>query len=426
MKIAFLVYQYVNYKKDIRDDNNGNRLKEDGNSKKNVQLPVPVKLSSGGVERYVSNLSKAFCALGHEVHVFCHKIKGTENKNIIFHKIPAIGFWSPLKIWSFAIASLIILRLRKAEFDIIHSFGKTLYQDVLRTGGGSHFDYMKRTYALMGNPILRFVVILNPRHFFNLLLEWATFRLGHTKRIVCNSGMCKDEFVNRYGIPASRIDVIHNGVDTERFSPISKEKSRELLISQINSLTHTIIKNDLFILFIGSGFKRKGLKYAIESMSYLNSTLNVRLIVAGRGRFASYEKLAKDLGVLDRVVYMGPADNVTKLYDASDIFIFPTEYDAFPNVCLEAMSMGLPVVVSKSAGIAEIINDGVDGFVIDYPVNPQDVAKRIEQLANKKFRTEIGTQARKKAICYSVNANAEKTLNLYQKILSKQSLKPQN
>lgn len=446
MKIAFLLYQFVNYEEDIEADNNGEILKEkeyDRNeidvkysTKKNhpktnhlsdtgkslspnYHYSVPGKHSSGGVERYVSNLSKTFCELGHEVHIFCHKIKGTENKMIIFHKVPSIGFWSPLKIWSFAIASLVILKLRKGEFDIVHSFGKTLYQDVLRTGGGSHFDYMKRTYPLMENTILRFVVILNPRHFFNLLLEWTTFRLGHTKRIVCNSGMCKNEFVNRYRIPVSSIDVIYNGVDTERFSPINKQKSRERLTRQINALSDVITKNDLLALFVGSGFKRKGLKYAVESLSLLDKTLNVRLVVAGRGRIASYQKLAKNLGVLDRVVYLGSTDKVIELYDASDIFLFPTEYDAFPNVCLEAMSMGLPVIVSRSSGIAEIIDDGADGFVTNYPINTEEIAKRIELLANKKVRKEMGERARKKALSYSIHSNAEKTLKLYDEILGK-------
>lgn len=400
MKIAFLIYQYCNYEPDGR--------------------------SAGGVERYVSDLSKAFVEAGHEIHLFCHKIKGPVNENLQFHHVPALGFWSPLKIWSFAINSMIILKLRQKEFDIIQSFGKTLFQDVLRLGGGSHFDFMKRTYPLMANPFLRFIVIANPRHFFNLLLEWATFRSGGYKRLVCISNMCKLEYMEIYKISEEKISVIYNGVNSDKFAPKDKKQSKERLydlylpiIFQSGNPQIDNKKDEILLLFAGSGFKRKGLKHVITALSMLKSISNVRLIVAGNGKFESYLKIAQEYNVAEKVTYIGMVSNMFELYDACDIFIFPTNYDAFGNVCLEAMAMELPVIVSKSAGSAEIVENNKDGFVIDYPIKAENIAKHIDILADKELRINMGKLARKKALNFPISLNSEKTLQLYSEIYSK-------
>ncbi len=389
MKIAFLIYQYCNYGTDSQ--------------------------ASGGVERYVFDLSKMFAGSGHEVHIFCHKIKGTVHDNLIFHHVPALGFWSPLKIWSFAIISMIILKLNKSEFDVINSFSKTLFQDVLRLGGGSHFDYMKRTYPSMGNPFLKMFVIANPRHAFNLLLESTIFKLGMYKQLVCISHMCQDEYRVKYKIPEQKIRVIYNGVDTKRFSPINKKESKEKLYQQ--HLPLKTKREELFILFAGSGFKRKGLIHIIKALSLLNDLSNTRLIVAGKGRIEGYMAAARTLNVAEKVTYIGAVKNMRELYDACDIFVFPTNYDAFGNVTLEAMAMQLPVIVTASAGSAEVIEDCINGFVVDYPIKAEDIANRIELLMDKEKRVTMGKAAREIAINFSLDLNAEKTLALYSEII---------
>ena len=413
MKFAFLIYQYSDNRVSClpQTSTNGRGLTLD--SQKNSTGTS----SAGGVERYTADLAHVFVDMGHEVHLFCHKRKGVTDERILFHHVPAIGFWSPLKIWSFAIVSFLMLRKRRCEFDIIHGFGKTFFQDVLRLGGGSHFDYMRRTYPRMGNRFFRFFIILNPRHLFNLLLEWVMFRTGGTKRKVCNSNMCKREYMERYGVSENVIDVIYNGVDSERFSPVDKKMSRERVISYTDLHKKNITGDETFVLFVGSGFRRKGLKHAIESLAFVDKKINIHLLVVGRGNFDRYREMAQNLGISNMVTYLGAVDNAKELYDACDIFLFPTEYDAFPNVCLEAMSMTLPVIVSRSCGAAEIIEDGIDGLIIDYPIDPKEISGKIERLLDCEERVRMGMAARNKALNYSVKANAEKTLDLYGEVL---------
>ena len=282
MKFAFLIYQYADNRTICLPQTSTNERDVTLNSQKSATGSGSG--STGGVERYTADLARVFVDMGHEVHLFCHRQKGVTDERVLFHHVPAIGFWSPLKIWSFAIVSFLMLKKRREEFDIIHGFGKTFFQDVLRLGGGSHFDYMKRTYPRMGNRFFSFFIILNPRHLFNLLLEWVMFRTGGTKRKVCNSNMCKREYMERYGVSEDAIDVIYNGVDSERFSPVNKRLSRERVINQTCLNKQNITGDEIFILFVGSGFRRKGLKHAIESLAFIDKKINIHLLVVGRGK----------------------------------------------------------------------------------------------------------------------------------------------
>lgn len=408
MKIALLIYQFCGY-----ESLHGNT----GQAKPNRKPPAQV--SGGGVERYLFYLATELAACGHDVHIFCRKRKGAEVKGITFHHVPALGFWSPLKIWSFALASKFILKKRRNEFDIINSFSKTMFQDVLRLGGGCHYEFMKRTYPMMNHPLLKYMVIANPRHLFNIMLERAIFRSKNSGKFVCISEMCKKEYVKRYRIPPAEADVIYNGVDFDLFAPVNKTESREKLLNSDGERDVASNSDEVIILFVGSGFRRKGLRHIIEALPMLNSGINARLIVAGRGRPESYKSLAASLGVETKVNFIGMESGISRLYDAADIFVFPTEYDAFGNVSLEAMAMELPVIVAKSAGSAEIIEDGVDGFAVDYPVEAKEIAKRLNMLADKECREKMGKAAGQKARNYTIKSNAEKTVKLYNEIRDK-------
>src|SRR3990170_7635786 len=135
----------------------------------------------GGVEGYAYSLSSQLLRLGHEVHLFAHRysmntpsIASDINNELIFHRVPAITFWSPLKYWTFAVNAPKIIKKTGIKFDIVHGFTQTLFQDIYRVGGGCHWDYMMHTYPLMHTAFGRIVMCLNPRHSSLLILEKIT------------------------------------------------------------------------------------------------------------------------------------------------------------------------------------------------------------------------------------------------------------
>ena len=384
MKIALVVYQFIKEK--------------------------------GGVESYVFNLSRHLLDRCHEVHIFAHRFGQDQDKRLLFHHVPAITFWSPLKHWTFAVNAPKIIKKTGIKFDIVHGFTQTLFQDIYRVGGGCHWDYMMHTYPLMQSAFGKIVLCLNPRHFSLLLLERIIFKRKCYKQITCISEQCRKEIMQHYKIHANDVEVIYNGADTDVFTPQNRLKNRDSIRAK-----YSIFKEDVLLLFVGSGFKRKGLKYVIDAISLIDKDKKIKLLVAGRGKVREYQKLAKENGIIDKIIFAGVYKNIQEIYAAGDIFVFPSEYDAFGTACLEAMASGLPVVVSKTSGVSEIITHGKDGFVVNHPIDAKEMVEYIELLMEKEKREETGSAARQKSERYSFEANIEKTLRIYHRVLGNNS-----
>jgi len=367
----------------------------------------------GGVESYVFNLSRQLLNHGHEVHIFAHRFGQNQDKRLIFHHVSAITFWSPLKYWTFAVNAPKIIKKTGIKFDIIHGFTQTLFQDIYRVGGGCHWDYMMHTYPLMHTAFGRIVMCLNPRHSSLLILEKIILKQKRYRQITCISEQCKREIMRHYKLPANDIEVIYNGVDTDAFTPRARLQYRDTVRAK-----YRITSDEVLLLFVGSGFKRKGLKYAIDALPLIDRDKKVKLLVVGRGRMRKYLKLAEEKGIADRVIFGGVCKHIQEIYAAGDIFVFPSEYDAFGTACLEAMASGLPVVVSKTSGVSEIIMQGKEGFVINHPINAKEMVIYIDALLDKEKRNEMGSAARRKSEMYSFESNVEKTLQVYRRTLN--------
>ena len=326
----------------------------------------------GGAERYTAALAEHLLKSGHEVHVFANEWKigkkETASSLIVFHRVPMLKGLSVLEALSFAINSR---RMLKREwFDIIHSFERTIYQDIYRAGDGCHREWLKQRtkidpwYKLISNR-------LNPLHLSLLWIEKKIFEHGNYKIIIANSKRGKDEIIEHYGVPSKKIKVIYNAVDTNRFN---LNNPAEIRMKVRNSLG--ISARDRVLLFVGSGFKRKGLAATIKSLAKLKS--GIKLIVIGKDRVGPYRSIVKRMGIEKHVNFVGPVTDVERYYCAADLFIFPTIYEPFSNVCLEAMASGLPVITSRINGASEVLEEGKNGYIIENPIDPVEIGKKIQ------------------------------------------------
>jgi UDP-glucose:(heptosyl)LPS alpha-1,3-glucosyltransferase len=325
----------------------------------------------GGAERYTAALAEHLLDAGHEVHAFANEWKGrkerTGNGRIAFHRVPMIKGLSVLEALSFAIKSRSMLK--KERFDIIHSFERTIYQDVYRAGDGCHREWLQQRIKI-DPPYKYFVNKINPLHLLLLWIEGHIFKEGNYRMIVANSVRGKDEIIKHYGVPPEKIQVVYNAVDTDRFNrPDANEIRRQVRKSLGTSL------DDRVLIYVGSGFKRKGVAAAIASLAKLHS--DTHLVVIGKDRIPPYQTIAKKNAVESRVHFVGPIVDVERYYWAGDLFLFPTVYEPFSNVCLEAMASGLPVVTSRMNGASEVIQEGKNGYVVENPTDPSEIAEKV-------------------------------------------------
>jgi len=343
----------------------------------------------GGAERACAALADGLSRRGHEVHVFAREIDPAPG--ITPRRVDAGGF---SRRRAFAEESR---RLLKADrFDIIHSFTRTPYQDVLRLGGGIHREYLAQTdpeYPALRRLWRR----IRPKERIELALEAASLAPGAYRKVVAVSRRVRDEAVRHYGVRPEDVEVIYNGVDAGAFSsPATSRRDvrRELGLGE----------EEYALLFCGSGFRRKGLDYAVAAV---DAVPRARLVVAGEGRGRRHP----------RVLYLGRRGEVGRLYAAADALILPTLYDPFPNACLEAMSCGLPVIVSRIAGVSEII-DG-DSLVVEDPRDVKALAEAVRRLEDPAVRKPMGDAARRKALQFTPERNLEENLRLYATLVDK-------
>jgi len=357
----------------------------------------------GGAENQAAMLAAALAERGHEVRVFASSVRG----EVAGVQATALGTSDH---YSFAWAAK--TAVQRESFDIVHSFARTVSQDLLRLGGGVHAEYLRRM-APARSTLGRWFSKLNPKEKRILKLERESFEPESTRLIQAVSNRVRDDVVRHYGVAPKRIVVTWNSVDLKRYTPSLRGRRARLL-------TEWKLPSDAFIvLYAGSGFRRKGLGRVIESMAYLPKDANAWLLAAGSGGVTRYGWMAKRLKVQAR--FLGARLDIDNLYALADALVLPTLYDPFPNVCLEAMASGVPVIVTEVAGVSEIITPGVDSFVVPDPGDPHEIASRLSRLLDPRDRAAVGQAARRTAEKRPFEKYLEETLALYARLQSDKS-----
>lgn len=356
----------------------------------------------GGAERFVSRAVDALKTQGTTVTVVTRKWEGADDAltcNPFF-----IGrLW---RDWSFA--RCVCSTLRDKDFDLVQSHERIACCDIYRAGDGVHREWLAQRSRVLG-PMGRLAVRLNPYHRYLLESERRLFTSSQLKAVICNSQMVKEEIRQYFALPETKLRVIYSGVDLQSFHPTLRHSYREPIRQQL-----AISAGATLFLFVGSGFERKGLPAALHALATLPDAAH--LAVVGRDRRADrYRGLAQRLGLTDRVHFLGPQRDVTPYYGAADSLVLPTLYDPFPNVALEAMACGLPVVTSTKSGAAELIREGENGFVCD-ALDISGLAQHLGQLLDPAVRKQLGGSARTTVEPLGLDTMTEKLLTLYREL----------
>jgi len=366
----------------------------------------------GGAERFTQTLTDSFAERGAEVHIFARKWIESDTPNIRFHRIRSFGSPSLLRHASFVYMSA--KAVRKEKFDLVQSNERTLCQDIYRAGDGVHARWLeiRATYESF---LKRVSLRLNPFHRYILRLERRLFEHPDLKAVIVNSDMVRREITSRFRISDEHIHTIYNGVDLKDFHPqhkaaVGKPFRKECHISDSTPL----------VLFVGSGFERKGLSTLIRGMSMAGG--DAKLWVVGKGKSDSYKKLADQLCFTARVTFWGPQKNVMPFYAAADIFALPTWYDPFPTVVLEALASGLPVITTAQCGAAEVIRRGREGFILSSPQAIPELAGYLTKLYHPSQRGVMSLNARKKAEEFPTERTVRELDELYQKVINMKSI----
>lgn len=338
---------------------------------------------TGGAEAYLRRFAEAAVAAGHECVLYTEQ-------------------W-PRMAWPFGHvqvdsdspkkfdAALATLRPRDA-CDFLFSLERIRTCDAYRAGDGVHAAWLERRarFEPFWKPWLR---RFNSKHHELLALERQLFGQEGARLVIANSCMVQAEIETHFGYPAGKIHVVHNGVPPSTAPPDARELTRREL---------GLRDGDFAVLFAGSGWERKGLRFAIEAVNAARLP-GVVLLVAGRGRERSMPRS-------ERVRYLGPVKEMSRCLAAADAFILPTIYEPFSNACLEALAAGLPVITTALNGFAEIIESGTEGEVVSQPDDIAALAAALEKWSEPARREAIRPRLLALGEKYSIAENVRQTL----------------
>jgi len=301
----------------------------------------------GGAERFIDNaLSTLRERGGLAVTVITREWRGdiATDEVLICAPFHLGRVW---RLWAFARAAC--KAVQGDHYDLVQSHERLCCCDIFRAGDGVHQEWLRQRDRIVPR-WRRWLTRLSPFHQLGLWQERRMFASPRLKVVIANSEGVKRDILRHYPTTQARIEVIYNGVDGARFHPGLNAAYRQEMRAR-----WAIPLDASVVLFVGSGFERKGVATALRA---LPRRADVHLVVVGKERHQPrYEALAQRLGLAQRVHFMGPQTDVRPFYGMADLFVFPSLYDPFPNAVLEAMASGLPVIVSTSCGSADFLPD---------------------------------------------------------------------
>jgi len=360
---------------------------------------------SGGAERFVQNAIEALRAQGAAVTIVTRSWPGHDGTAIVLRPFHVGSLW---RDWAFARAACRALERRR--FELVQSHERIACCDVFRAGDGVHAQWLEERARVQG-PLARVLTRLDPHHRYLLATERALFTSARLKAVICNSEMVRREIGHRFGTPAEKLVLIRNAVDPAVFHPRLRDEMRDSVRQQLG-----IARQARVVLHVGSGFERKGVRQLLRALARAEG--EPWAVVVGRDkRLASYAGTARALGIAGRVRFVGAVSDVRPYYAAADLFCLATLYDPQPNAMLEAMACALPVVTTPHCGAAELLEEGVSGYVRD-ALDLPGLAQAIGGLGGAQARA-MGLAAQAAVSPYTPEAMARQYLALYARLLGR-------
>jgi len=322
-------------------------------------------LKKGGAERYCVNLFRSLQKLGHRVTVVGESIDEDLRREVEFLRVPVLKLNSWTRNHSFFVNAGHVLR--QHPFDVVHGLSRVDGLDTFRLTERLQIHWVQMYYR---NPVARWLQMWNPRHRVVFDLEQRIFGPRGVRRVIVQSQLDARLLRHYFGVEESRIRRILNGVDVTTFHPGARAAQAEIR-------REWDLGQSPVLAFASMDFRGKGLDTLLDAMARLEHR-DARLLVLGQGRSGPFLRQARRLGIAHRVRFAGRQAAIQRFYGAADLFVLPTIYEPFPNVNLEAMACGTPVITTATSGGAEIIREGVTGYLIPDAWSVDALAARID------------------------------------------------
>lgn len=340
----------------------------------------------------------------------------SSNGRITWRKVPDVPGPHLIRFiwWFFANHVIRYVDRRSGRFtpDLVYSPGPNcLDADVI----GVHIVFaefyaqVRKHLSLLGHPFRAWPRLLHRKAYYRLAiaLERYVYSSEHIVLAGVAGKVAKDLF-SAFG-RTKNVCVIYHGANQETFNPAVKARLRSSARKDL-----ALPESAYVLILAGNAWTKKGLPALLRAIAHLHNPA-LRLLVRGEDDPAPFRALLSQHKLEDRVQFLPSRADVEWYYAAADAYVGPSLEDSFAMPPLEAMACGLPVIVSRQAGVSEILTHGVDALILENPTDVDQLACFIGRLfAEPELRKDLGANAEKTARKYTWEANAELLFQLFQ------------
>ena len=335
---------------------------------KNILLLVP-RLNIGGAESYVASVARSLKILGYNVFI-------ASGGGALANELQQEGikhFFLPIRLSKFISELLLKHIINKYKIELIHANSEAAGIVAVKT---------KNKYNLN-------IPIIYTAH--GVLPAKVKDIINQVDKIIAVSHFSKHSAIKE-GFSAEKIQVIYNGIDTDKFKPNQQDK--KLLREKYH------IPQDAFTMIIVSRIKNlrnKGHQHLLNILKNYDISKKWHLVVIGKGKgLSDLKKKIKEYHLQDRVHLLGHKTDVENYIDIADVMVLPSYFETFGLVLAEGMAMQKPAIAFNVGGISEVISDKETGFLVKYN-DDDDLVNKINRLAqDKDLCSKMGVIARKK------------------------------
>ncbi len=305
-----------------------------------------------------------------------------------------------------AFARAACARLAREADTLVQAHERMPCCDIFRAGDGVHATFVEQRMRGLG-ALARRALALHPFHRSMIALEREMFTSARLKAVIANSNMVADDISQRFSFPREKIHFVPNGIDLDRFHPDARATFRAATRAQVGTPPSRPV-----VVFVGSGFKRKGLDAAIAAVAATRNDPELWVVGDDR-RPAPYASIAARAGLpADRFRMIGPVPDPLPYYGAADALILPSIYDPFPSAALEALACGLPVVTSESSGARQAAAR-LDPALVRDAYDAEGLAAAVQRALELAAQPATVDAARNIAGDYSIDRMIDRTLAVY-------------
>ncbi len=378
-----------------------------------MKIAVVCYPTYGGSGVVATELGIAMAKKGHEVHYITYSQPvrlDMLNENIHFHEVIVQEY--PLfhyQPYELALSSKLVRIIKRYNIEVLHvhyaiphAYAGYMAQQMLAEEG----IHIPMVTTLHGTDI---TLVGNHPHY----KPAVTFSINQSNAVTSVSQSLKEDTVRLFNIKEGKIEVVPNFIDTSKGN-LGNEQCKRHMMAEPNERIVTHISNFRPV---------KRIEDVVLIFDKILKKVPAKLIMVGDGPLLiNARKLAQELGITDKVIFMGNSNEIHKILCFSDLFLLPSETESFGLAALEAMIHKVPVISSNAGGIPEVNKQGFSGYLSDVGNIVEMANNAISILESDKILNKFKENAKTQAVNFDVNAIVPVYENIYKRVLKSQQL----